>query len=207
MAWRCRRARRGAVKVAEAAACRVHGDASYWPALALLFDEALGALVGEPAWLANAGCEYDLLSLCRAVYVALVLAADPARLGRPPPAPPRHDGPRRALLALPGVGAAPVARLEDDLRAVAAHKDQKNAFHELVVLALNAKPRADDGGGGPPGPAPPPPAGRRVDASSLRGATPAVLDLPGDMAGARKLVPAADGGGLGAPNLADLFKD
>ena len=198
---------RGAVKVAEAAACRVHGDASYWPALALLFDEALGALVGEPAWLANAGCEYDLLSLCRAVYVALVLAADPARLGRPPPAPPRHDGPRRALLALPGVGAAPVARLEDDLRAVAAHKDQKNAFHELVVLALNAKPRADDGGGGPPGPAPPPPAGRRVDASSLRGATPAVLDLPGDMAGARKLVPAADGGGLGAPNLADLFKD
>ncbi|KAH8059351.1 hypothetical protein JL722_5373 [Aureococcus anophagefferens] len=166
---------RGAVKVAEAAACRVHGDASYWPALALLFDEALGALVGEPAWLANAGCES---TSCRSVARSTSRSCSPrtrrGSAGRRPRR--RATTGRAALLALPGVGAAPVARLEDDLRAVAAHKDQKNAFHELVVLALNAKPRADDGGGAP-GPAPPPPAGRRVDVS-LSGAAPAMVSFP-----------------------------
>ncbi|KAK7248796.1 hypothetical protein SO694_00041231 [Aureococcus anophagefferens] len=118
----------------------------------------------------------------------------------------RHAEAARALLALPGVGAAPVARLEDDLRAVAAHKDQKNAFHELAALALNAKPRADDGGGGPRGPrrrrpraaasTRPRSAARRPRSSTSRATWPAP-----------EARPAADGGGLGAPNLADLFKD
>ena len=48
---------------------------------------------------ARAWFEYVLRSLGRAVYVALALAADPARLGRPPPcaAAPRRAAPRVPL--------------------------------------------------------------------------------------------------------------
>jgi exportin-5 len=131
---------RCAVKIAETVVQRCHSDASYWPVLELLFEEALGALVSEPSWLANAGCEYDMLSLCRASYVSLVLSSNPDRIGgKMPDHPPRREGPRRTLLGLPGISIAAVQHLETNLHAINAHKDQKNAFHELVVLALNAK--------------------------------------------------------------------
>jgi hypothetical protein len=131
---------RCAVKIAETVVQRCHSDVSYWPMLALLFEEALGALVSEPPWLANAGCEYDMLSLCRASYVALVLSSSPDRVGgKTFSPPPHHEGPRRTLLSLPGISIAAVQHLETNLCSINAHKDQKNAFHEVVVLALNAK--------------------------------------------------------------------
>jgi len=131
---------RCAVKIAETVIQRYYSDMSYWPALALLFEEALGALVSEPPWLANAGCEYDMLSLCRASYVALVLSSSPDRVGgKNFSLPPHHEGPRRTLLSLPGISIAAIQHLEINLRTINAHKDQKNVFHELVVIALNAK--------------------------------------------------------------------
>ena len=86
----------------------------------MLFAEALGALVAEPPWLANAGCEYDLLGLCRAVYVALVLRWPPDKLGKAPLVAPLSAAPRDALLRLPGVSPNDVLKLETDLRNLAA---------------------------------------------------------------------------------------
>lgn len=188
---------RAATKLAEVCVAETCRDPHYWPYLSALFESAVEALVAEPTWLANAGCEYDFLGLARAVYVALVMGVDPSAPPRriPPETPSRHDGPRAFLLsALPGVGPDHVAALEHALREPAAPKDHKTAFQSLVLVALNAKdkhllsqpnrpPRPASLASFPGAPTP------AIDASALRNdqAASNVKDLPGVIISSRQL--------------------
>lgn len=188
---------RAATKLAEVCVAETCRDPHYWPYLSSLFESAVEALVAEPTWLANAGCEYDFLGLARAVYVALVIGVDPSAPPRrvPPETPSRHDGPRAFILsALPGVGPDHVAALEHALREPAAPKDHKTAFQSLVLVALDAKDkhirslpnrtqRLASLAAFPGAPTP------AIDASALRNdqAASNVKDLPGVIISSRQL--------------------
>eukprot|EP00633_Aureoumbra_lagunensis_P000361 CAMPEP_0197295958 /NCGR_PEP_ID=MMETSP0890-20130614/37097_1 /TAXON_ID=44058 ORGANISM="Aureoumbra lagunensis, Strain CCMP1510" /NCGR_SAMPLE_ID=MMETSP0890 /ASSEMBLY_ACC=CAM_ASM_000533 /LENGTH=1069 /DNA_ID=CAMNT_0042772225 /DNA_START=763 /DNA_END=3972 /DNA_ORIENTATION=+ len=172
---------RAATRIAQVFIGAAHDRPQYYEPLATLFAAAVGALVEEPSWLANAGCEYELLSLARAVYVGLVLAVDPNAIPRRVQiVPPRHTGPRDLLLSLPGVQPHHVQTLEQTLRQPSSVKDQRSAIQDVIAIALEAK----DSTIKLLSMTPPSVTG---DASALRDSVSSVRDLPGKIPGSRQI--------------------